>query len=112
MGTPSTVVPDLSLTYLQNAQGNYVLDANGNRIHTYQTISDWRFSWMLTAQQTNGSNGASFDGNIVVFENRQFAYDTTTNQAAGETVVEAIFGAGKSLVPVAEHAVILLRGGL
>ena len=66
VGTPSTVVPDLSITY------NYTTTPP---TPTYQTISDWRFSWMLTAQQTNGSNGASFDGNIVVFENRQFAYD-------------------------------------
>jgi len=89
VGTPSTVVPDLSITYNTTPTP---------ATPTYQPISDWRFSWMLTAQQTNGSNGASFAGNIVVFENRQFAYDPTTNQAAGETVVEAIFGAGKSLV--------------
>ena len=37
--------------------------------------SDWRFSWMLTVQQNNASNGASFDGNIVVFENRPFSLD-------------------------------------
>ena len=86
VGTPSPVVPDLSIS----------LDNNGN--HTYQPMIDWRFSWMLTVQQANGSNGAAFEGNIVVFENRQFAFDTTTNQAAGETVVEAIFGPGTTVV--------------
>ena len=30
---------------------------------------------MITAQQTNSSNGAAFDGNIVIFENRPFAID-------------------------------------
>jgi len=86
VGTPSSVIPDLSIS----------LDSNGN--HTYQPMTDWRFSWMLTVQQANGSNGAAFEGNIVVFENRQFAYDTTTNQAAGETVVEAVFGPGTTAV--------------
>jgi type II secretory pathway pseudopilin PulG len=66
--------------------------------------SDWRFTWMLTAQQNNASNGASFDGNIVVFENRPFSLDaisvagTTVYQAAGETVVEGVFGYSKNVV--------------
>ena len=38
-----------------------------------QVTTDWRFTWMVTAQQNNTSNGAAFDGNIVVFENRPFA---------------------------------------
>jgi hypothetical protein len=77
VGPPSPIVPDLSITTTpSNAPTN-----------------DWRFSWMVTAQQTtNSSNGAAFEGNIVIFENRQFAYDTSTGQAAGENVVEAIFG--------------------
>jgi type II secretory pathway pseudopilin PulG len=87
VNTPSTVVPDLSMTF--NAAGN----------PTYQPTNDWRFSWMITAQQNNLSNAASFDGNIVIFENRPFQTDTvsvtptsTAIQAAGETVVEAVFG--------------------
>ena len=67
VGTPSTVVPDLSI----NAS-NYATTAT---TPTYQPTNDWRFSWMITAQQTNSANGASFEGNIVVFENRPFAYD-------------------------------------
>ena len=60
MGTPSTVVPDLSIS--------------AGSAHGYPTsaTNDWRFSWMITAQQNNSSNGAAFEGNIVVFENRPF----------------------------------------
>jgi type II secretory pathway pseudopilin PulG len=88
VGTPSTVVPDLSIAL--NSLGQ----------PTYQPTNDWRFSWMITAQQTNPSNGASFEGNIVVFENRQFAIDPTTNQAAGETVYEGVFGFSSNVQPV------------
>ena len=83
---PSPVVPDLN-TLSSLGQPNY----------------DWRFSWMLTVQQNNSSNGASFDGNIVVFENRPFALDqislggTSVYQAAGETVVEGVFGYSKKV---------------
>ena len=58
---------------------------------------------MLTAQQNNTSNGAAFDGNIVVFENRPFCARpghggrAAVYQAAGETVVEAVFGAGSNV---------------
>ena len=80
--TPSTVVPDLSLS----------VDGAGFPTST----NDWRFSWMVTAQQTNGSNGAAFEGNIVIFENRPFSWESTTATtpayAAGETVYEGVFG--------------------
>ncbi len=93
VGTPSTVVPDLSIS----------LDGNGN--HTYQTVNDWRFSWMLTVQQNNSANGAAFEGNIVVLENRPFSLDaitvggTTFYQPAGETVVEAVYGPSNNISP-------------
>ena len=58
---------------------------------------------MITAQQNNSSNGAAFDGNIVVFENRPFAIDN--GQVAGETVVEGVFGAStKVLTRATLHA--------
>ncbi len=85
-GPPSPVVPDLSIPSALTAS------------FVGQPSNDWRFTWMITAQQNNASNGASFDGNIVVFENRPFALDqttvagTTVYQAAGETVVEGVFG--------------------
>jgi len=91
VGTPSTVLPDLSLS----------TDRFGNPTST----NDWRFSWMVTAQQNNTSNGAAFEGNIVVFENRPFSLDaitvggTTFYQPAGETVVEAVYGPSHNTSP-------------
>ena len=85
VGTPSTVVPDLSIA--QNSQGQ----------PTYQPTNDWRFSWMITAQQNNPANGAAFEGNIVVFENRPFSIDNGV--VAGETVVEGVFGASTNVWP-------------
>jgi type II secretory pathway pseudopilin PulG len=90
LSPPSPVVPDLNTPSSLGQPNN-----------------DWRFTWMLTAQQNNASNGASFDGNIVVFENRPFSLDaisvagTTVYQAAGETVAEGIFGysVSKNVVP-------------
>ena len=90
-GQFSPVLPDLGMTQ-QDAAGNAY------------TTQDWRFTWMITAQQNNTRSGASFDGNIVVFENRPFALDqltvngNTVHQAAGENVYEGIFGYS------AEHA--------
>ncbi len=86
-GQFSPVLPDLGLTQ-QNALGIPV------------PTQDWRFSWMITAQQTNTFNAASFDGNIVVFENRQFAVDPSTGQAAGETVYEGVFGFSSKVLPL------------
>jgi len=83
VGTPSTVVPDLSISVdTQNFP---------------TTTNDWRFSWMLTAQQNNTANGAAFEANIVVFENRPFSIDN--GMVAGETVVEAVFGASSNISP-------------
>jgi hypothetical protein len=93
---PSPVVPDLNVASSLGSPTN-----------------DWRYSWMLTVQQTsvpiageNTSLGATFDGNVVIFENRPFAitqingpFGNPTFQVAGETVVEAVFGAGSAVVP-------------
>ena len=83
VGTPSTVVPDLSISK----------DLSGYSTST----NDWRFSWMITAQQNNSANGAAFEGNIVVFENRPFSIDNGV--VAGETVVEGVFGASSNVWP-------------
>jgi hypothetical protein len=91
---PSPIVPDL----------NIVQDANKNLL--FQSISDWRYSWMFTGQLTNAGNQACFEGNIVIFENRPFGMSHVTGllnnpvyQVDGETVVEAIFGHGGNIVP-------------
>ena len=52
---------------------------------------------MITAQQNNSANGAAFEGNIVVFENRPFSIDNGV--VAGETVVEGVFGASSNVWP-------------
>jgi hypothetical protein len=59
---------------------------------------------MFTGYQTNVGNASTFNGSIVIFENRPFAINPVANppfatgllpkayQVAGETVVEAVFG--------------------
>ncbi len=71
------------------------------------TANDWRYSWMFTGLQTNTppasgapttSLGATFDGNLVIWENRPFGIEAVAGpygpayQVDGETVVEAVFG--------------------
>jgi hypothetical protein len=69
---------------------------------------DWRYSWMFTGYQVAGSGGPTFEGNIVIFENRPFGIDAVPNppgpglaggtyRVAGETVVEAIFGHSRNV---------------
>ncbi|HKI20284.1 MAG TPA: hypothetical protein VKA15_20510 [Isosphaeraceae bacterium] len=91
---PSPIIPDL------NTSGG-------------STTNDWRYSWMFTGLQTNvppiqnqTSLGATFEGNIVVFENRPFGISQVTSplgpvtwQIDGETVVEAVWGYSTSVVP-------------
>jgi hypothetical protein len=53
--------------------------------------NDFRFTWMFTGQQTDSQDGAVFDGDVVVFENRPFGLDANGN-VDGEIGVEAVFG--------------------
>jgi hypothetical protein len=84
----SKVVPDMSLGLVTNGT-----------VTTSSPTIDYRYSWMFTGHQAD-EDGNVFQGEIVVFENRPFNYDPvplpggggTALQAAGETVVEAIFG--------------------
>ena len=91
----SPVLPDLRLA-------NDGLLVNPNPVLT----NDWRYSWMFTGQQNNTSSGSTFDGNIVIFENRPFGIEAPSPpnpvaapfqsyQVEGETVVEAIWGYSK-----------------
>jgi hypothetical protein len=83
-GAPSPVLPDLSIA-------------------PFQPVNDYRYSWIVTAQLTNATNEAVFDGNVVIYENRSFAISSVTGpygatyQVDGETVVEAIFGHGGNI---------------
>jgi type II secretory pathway pseudopilin PulG len=96
---PSPLVPDLSPpTGVANGGSTSLL---------------WRYSWMFTGQLNSASNLSCFDGNIVIFENRQFGIQTATGpysaggvfasqnyQVDGETVVEAVFGYSSSVIGV------------
>lgn len=102
-GVGNPVVPDL-------------FTANG-------LASDWKYTWFFTGFQAdvNDPSPDVFVGNIVVCENRQLAYDVAVSPfgggvsvAGGETVVEAVFGAGNFLQTGTFYAVggdntILLR---
>ena len=81
-GRGSPIVPDLS---------------------TAGMMRDYMFSWIFTGKQTDSSNGTIFDGDIVIFHNRPFATEevqgvsgSAVKRAAGETVVEAIWGYGNT----------------
>jgi type II secretory pathway pseudopilin PulG len=86
----SPILPDMSIS------------ADGLKEAT--PINDWHYSWMFTGQQNNSSSSSTFDGNIVIFENRPFAIEVPglipnppggiyqAYQVEGETVVEAIWG--------------------
>lgn len=63
---------------------------------------DLSYTWIFTGRQDDATNDTVFEGDIVVFHNRPFGLQqvtapisgSTTYQARGETVVEAIFGYG------------------
>ncbi len=83
--SPSPVLPDLNMS--------------GGAL-TY----DWRFTWMFTGRRSDAYNGTSFEGDVVVFENRPFSIDN--GQVAGETVVEAVFGYSGAIVGQATGATV------
>ena len=95
----SPVLPDLHLKYTPGSM-----------------VNDWRYSWMFTGYKISAAGGSSFEGNIVIFENRPFDIVAPTNvpnappagfqaqQVAGETVVEAIWGHSGNIVSVAGGA--------
>ena len=73
---------------------------------------DWHYSWMFTGYMVSSNGGSTFEGNIVIFENRPFGIDAVANppgpgiaggtyKVEGETVVEAIFGHSKNIVSLA-----------
>ncbi len=104
---PSPVVPDLTLP---TGVANGVLLNNNPGVATPSL--DWRYSWMFTGQLTSAANLSCFDGNIVIFENRQFGiqpsigpfnpggnFSTQNYMVDGETVVEGVFGFSTQVIP-------------
>ncbi len=95
----SSVLPDLSLP------SSALLNPGGAATSARAPALDWRYSWMFTGYQVSSSGGSTFEGSVVIFENRPFGIDAVTPpnpngvlapngtyQVEGETVVEAIFG--------------------
>jgi type II secretory pathway pseudopilin PulG len=71
-----------------------------------QPLVDLSYSWMFTGRQSDNGNGLTFDGDVVIFQNRPFALDPTG--VAGETVVEAVWGFGP---PNFQYAIHTINGG-
>ncbi len=74
----SPLVPDLNLGLVQNG--------------TPGVTNDYRYSWIFTGQQSDSRDATIYDGSVVIFENRPFAYDPVSGTVAGEPTVEAVFG--------------------
>jgi hypothetical protein len=119
---PNIFVSPEDVVWVQSAASNPISpvlpDLNVSAALAGQQINDWHYSWMFTGQQTgapfqgalNSNVGATFDGNIVIFENRPFGISVPpvvpfnpgafqAYQVAGETVVEAVWGFGSNLRP-------------
>jgi hypothetical protein len=102
VNNPSPVIPDLN-----TSRGSVTLD--------------WRYTWMFTGQLSNAGNTSTFDGNIVIFENRPFGistpatlpttpagnYSSQTYQVDGEIVVEAIFGYSGNIVQLSSKGAVV-----
>lgn len=98
-GRPSTIVPDLS----QGTGANLLtrVATGGSPAQLYPSVNDWRFSWMFTGARVDAVGGEIYEGDVVIFENRQFGADLTGGTGpTGETVVEAVFGYGTNVLPV------------
>ncbi len=71
------------------------------------TVNDWRFSWYFTGKTASASTASTFDGDLVICENRPFSLDpvpspldgsTTIMRPADEIVVEGVFGYGAKVL--------------
>ncbi len=106
-GVPSTFVSPEDVVWVEALASNsfspVLPDLDPNRKFSPGTpITDWHYSWMFTGYQVSSTGGSTFEGNIVIFENRPFGINAVnppgpgipggTYQVDGETVVEAIFG--------------------
>ena len=110
---PSTFVSQEDVVWVEALQSNVfspVLPDLQLKSSLGAPSLDWRYSWMFTGYQVSSAGGATFEGNIVIFENRPFGISavpnpqgpgiaTGTYQVDGETVVEAIFGHSANIVP-------------
>jgi len=96
---PSPVIPDL-MTSIDPAST------------LSELTNDWRYTCMFVGQQLDSYNGQILGGDVVVFENRPFGFETinntvtgtSTTHVAGERVVQAVFGYGTNLIQVGTTA--------
>ncbi|MDG3003327.1 type IV pilus modification PilV family protein [Paludisphaera mucosa] len=91
--SPSPVIPDLATAAMATREN---MIANGTppaELANYAALTnDWRYTWMFVGQQADAFNDRLFNGNVVIFENRPFGFDSQLNQVAGERTVQAVFG--------------------
>lgn len=69
-------------------------------------VNEWRYSWLFTGRLSSSTNASTFDGDLVIYENRPFELEAvpsplnpanTIYKPADEIVVEAVFGHGRSV---------------
>ena len=106
IASPSPVIPDLSTAALATTDAVEALGGTPDVPASYAALTnDWRYTWMFTGQRADAFNDKVFTGDVVIFENRPFGFETLVNQAtgatitqvAGERVLEAIFGYGTNV---------------
>jgi len=102
---PSPVIPDLTTAALTRIDAVTASGGTAGVPASYAApTNDWRYTWMFTGQRASAFNDKVFTGNVVIFENRPFGFETLVNavtgatitQVAGERVFRAIFGYGTS----------------
>jgi type II secretory pathway pseudopilin PulG len=101
-GKVFTSIDDPVLTGDESGQsGSPVVPADFDPGPGYSSERDYSFSWMVTGQLGVAGDPATFEGNLVVFQNRPIGLDPTPDAfnngdthlvPTGERVVEAIFG--------------------
>ncbi|CAN5895899.1 hypothetical protein BH23PLA1_BH23PLA1_24140 [soil metagenome] len=70
-----------------------------NNPNSFESLRDYRFTWMLTGRAVSARDTSTFVGEIVLFHNRPIGLDPqtvpgvgTVNVPTGERVVEAVWG--------------------
>ncbi len=105
--SPSPVVPDLSTAALAQIAAVEASGGTAGVPAAYAAMTnDWRYTWMFVGQRADAFNDKVFTGNVVIFENRPFGFETLVNQntgdtitqVAGERVLQAIFGYGTNVI--------------
>ena len=99
-------VPSGAVDLITTVKGSPILpmleiaqDSGTGAVLSAQTFNDWAYTWMFTGRRM-GMNSRTYVGDVVVFHNRPFAVEnvgTAIPSAAGERVVEAIFGYGTTV---------------